>query len=222
MPEQEPETQNYDRYITALFAAEDEALRTARQEMQREGLPGINVSASEGKLLHVLALLGSPRRILEIGTLGGYSAIWLARALPPDGKLVSLELDAHHADVARRNLERAGLAQKVEVRVGPAAESLTRMAAEGEPLFDMVFIDADKDGYVEYLKLAVPLVREGGLILGDNTLPDAVLDPAADSGTKRYNAAVAARSDLVSIIVPVLRNQGIDGLCISIKKGPNA
>ena len=222
MPEHEPATQNYDRYITALFAAEDEALRSAREEMQREGLPSINVSASEGKLLHVLTLLGGPRRILEIGTLGGYSAIWLARALPEDGKLVSLELDAHHADVARQNLERAGLAHKVEVRVGPARETLARMAAEGEPLFDMVFIDADKDGYVEYLKQAAPLVREGGLILGDNTLPDAVLDPAADSGTKRYNAAVAAHPDLVSIIVPVLRSQGIDGLCISVKKSSGA
>jgi predicted O-methyltransferase YrrM len=217
MSAQEKTTQNYDRYITGLFAQEDDALRLAREESQREGLPEINVSASEGKVLHTLALLIGAGRILEIGTLGGYSAIWLARALPADGKLISLEIDPHHAEVARRNIERAGLAQKVEVRVGPALQSLARMTEEGEAPFDLVFIDADKDGYVDYLKQAGPLVRDGGLILGDNTLPDAVLDPAGDSGAKRYNTAVSDRPDLASIIVPVLRNQGIDGLLVSIK-----
>ncbi len=216
MPESISVLGDYDAYIRQSFAEEDEALRTTRAEMQREGLPGINVSASEGKVLHVLALLTGAKRILEIGTLGGYSATWLARALPPDGKLISLEIDPHHAEVARRNVERAGLADKVEVRVGPALESLARMEAEGP--FDLVFIDADKDGYVEYLRKVMPLVREGGLILGDNTLPDAVLDPAADSGTKRYNTAVAAHPDLVSILLPVLRGHGVDGLLVSIKR----
>ncbi len=211
-------THAYDQYISALFAPGDAVLHDALADMKRENVPGINVSASEGKLLHVLALLSRPRRILEIGTLGGYSAIWLARALPEDGKLISLELDPHHADVARRNIERAGLSRKVEIRVGPALDSLTRMTADGEAPFDLLFIDADKDGYVDYLRLAAPLVRAGGLILGDNTLPDAVLDPAGNSGTKRYNASVAAHPDLVSIIVPVLRSRGIDGLLISVKK----
>ena len=186
--------------------------------MQRGNLPEINVSASEGKLLHMLARLFQPKRILEIGTLGGYSAIWLARALPPTGKMVSLELDAHHAEVAEHNIARAGLASQVEVRVGPASETLARMTADGEPLFDLVFIDADKDGYVDYLHAALPLLRPGGLLLGDNTLPDAVLDPAATSGTKRYNTAVAAHLDLDSILIPVLRNHGIDGLLVSIKR----
>ena len=208
----------YDRYISRTFAPEDDGLREAREEMQREGLPEINVSSSEGKLLHVLALMSGATRILEIGTLGGYSTIWLARALPPDGRLITLELDAHHAEVARRSIERAGLAGKVEVRVGPALASLTRMEAEGEAPFDMAFIDADKDGYVEYLAKAVALVRDGGLILGDNTLPDAVLDPAGDSGTKRYNTAVAAHPDLVSALFPVLRDRGLDGLLISVKR----
>ena len=218
MAEWEKTTGAYDNYVTSLFAADDAALLATRAEMQREGLPGINVSACEGKLLHVLALMSGAKRVLEIGTLGGYSATWLARALPEDGKLISLELDPHHADVARRNLEQAGLTPKVEVRVGPALESLAKMEAEGEAPFDLVFIDADKDGYVDYLKKAVPLTREGGLILGDNTLPDAVLTPTADSGTKRYNAAVAAHPDLVSIIVPVLRGNGMDGLLISLKR----
>ena len=218
MPEQEQAMQGYDNYITGLFAAEDEALRAAREEAQREGLPGIHVSASEGKLLHVLALMAGARRILEIGTLGGYSAIWLARALPEGGRLISLEIDPHHAEVARRNVARAGLSGSVEVRVGPASESLSRITNDGEAPFDLVFIDADKDGYVGYLAQAVPLTREGGFVLGDNTLPDAVLDPAAQSGTKRYSAAVAAHPALTSIILPVLRHQGIDGLLVSIKR----
>ncbi len=207
----------YDAYITELLAGEDESLQAAREEMKREGLPSIAVSASEGKLMHVLALLARPRRILEIGTLGGYSATWLARALPPDGKLITLELAPHHAEVARRNLERARLGRQVEVRVGPALELLDKLATEGGEPFDVIFIDADKDNYVNYLEKSLPLLREGGLLLGDNTLPDAVLDPAGDSGTKRYNAAVAARADLVSALAPVLRSQGIDGLTISIK-----
>lgn len=218
MADQISQTGEYNQYISRLFAPEDDALREAREEMQREGLPGINVSASEGKLLHVLALMSGARRILEVGTLGGYSTIWLARALPPDGALVSLELDPHHAEVARRNVARAGLADKVEVRVGPALETLAQMVVDGEAPFDLAFIDADKDGYVDYLKKAVVLVRAGGLILGDNTLPDAVLDPANNTGTKRYNTAVAAHPDLVSALVPVLRDRGLDGLLVSVKR----
>lgn len=208
----------YDGYISQLFAVEDDVLRATRATMQQEGLRPINVSASGGQLLHLLALVSGARRILEIGTLGGYSAIWLARALPADGKLISLELEDHHAAVARRNLAQAGLAEKVEVRVGPALATLTAMAVAGEAPFDLVFIDADKDGYVDYLSKAVALVRDGGLILGDNTLPDAVLDATGDSGTKRYNTAVAAHPALVSTIVPVLRRQGLDGLTISVKR----
>ena len=218
MAEQRSLLQEYDRYISGLFATEDDALRSAREEMLREGMPGISVSASEGKVLHILARIIGARRILEIGTLGGYSTIWLARALPPEGKLTSLEIDTRYAEVARRNLKRAGVEEKVEIRVGPALKSLSRLTAEAEGPFDLVFIDADKDGYVNYLRKAMPLVREGGLVLGDNTLPDAVLDPAAESGTKRYNAEVSARPDLNSILVPVLRSSGIDGLLISIKQ----
>lgn len=210
---------DYDRYVAATFAPEDDALIQTRDEAKREGLPAISVSASGGKVLHVLAKAIGAKRILEIGTLGGYSATWLARALPDDGRLISLELDAHHADVAQRNLDRAGLSAKVEIRVGPASESLDRLAAENAALFDMVFIDADKDGYVDYLHKVLPLVRPGGLILGDNTLPDAVLDPAGDSGTKRYNAAAAAHPALVTALVPTLRSKGIDGLTISVKAG---
>jgi predicted O-methyltransferase YrrM len=218
MAEQRSVLHEYDRYISGLFAPEDDALRSAREEMSREGMPEINVSASEGKVLHVLARAIGAKRILEIGTLGGYSTIWLARALPPQGKLISLEINARYAEVARRNLKRADLADKVEVRIAPALESLSQLEAEAQDPFDLVFIDADKEGYTNYLRKAMPLLREGGLVLGDNTLPDAVLDPVADSGTKRYNAEVSARTDLISILLPVLRNRGIDGLLISIKQ----
>ena len=214
----EKSMQNYDHYISQLFAVEDDLLQATRAAMQQAGLPQINVSASGGQLLHLLALTSGARRILEIGTLGGYSAIWLARALPADGKLISLEIDEHHAEVARHNLAQAGLDTKVEVRVGPALATLTAMEQAGEAPFDLVFIDADKDGYVAYLQKAVALVRDGGLILADNTLPDEVLTATAESGTKRYNAAVAAHPALVSSIVPVLRRQGLDGLTISVKR----
>ena len=209
--------EQYDRYIAALFAPEDEALRDALAEMDREHIPSIQVAATQGKLLSLLVAMTGARRILEVGTLGGYSAIWMARALPPDGKLVSLELETHHADVARRNIARGGLSGRVEVRVGPAAQTLADMAATGEPPFDLAFIDADKGGYVDYLRLAYPLVREGGLILADNTLPDAILEGAEETGTMRYNAAVAAHPGLISVIIPAIK-RGVDGLTVSLKK----
>jgi caffeoyl-CoA O-methyltransferase len=222
MDNQEQLFQAYDDYTARLFAVEDDALQATRAVMQQEGLRPINVSATGGQLLYLLALMAGARRILEIGTLGGYSATWLARALPPAGRLITLELDEHHAAVARRNLAAAGLAAQVEVRVGPALASLSALQAAGEPPFDLVFIDADKDGYSAYLEYAVALVREGGLILADNTLRPEMLDDAADGGAKRYNAAVAAHDALVSTIVPVLRSEGLDGLTISIKRSPFA
>jgi predicted O-methyltransferase YrrM len=217
MLEETPE--NFNAYIERLFASEDDVLREARAEMEREGVPRINVSPTEGKMLHLLVLLTGARRILEIGTLGGYSAIWLARALPADGKLISLELDSHHAEVSRRNLERAGMANRVEVRVGPAAKTLTQMRQSGEAPFDVVFIDANKDGYPEYLDLVLPLTRMGGTILADNTLSGSILDPGSDSDIARYNAAVSSHPDLVSVILPVLRGSGLDGLLVSVKRG---
>lgn len=214
----ELDTHAYNNYIASLFAPQDSVLRETIATMEREGIPGINVSATEGSLLHVLALAVGARRILEIGTLGGYSGIHFARALPGDGRLITLEIDEHHAAVARRNFDRAGVAPKVEVRVGPAAETLRRMAAAGEPPFDLIFIDADKDSYETYLRLSLPLLREGGLLLGDNTLPGAVLT-GEDSGTKRYNAAVAESAQLTTTVVPILRQYGIDGLTVSFKRG---
>ena len=186
--------------------------------------------------MQMLCRLTNARRILELGTLGGTSAIWLARALPDGGKLVSLELDEHFAQVARRSIEGAGLSDRIEVRVGPALDTLSAMNANGEDLFDVVFIDADKSNYPFYLEACLPLLREGGLLLADNALPDAVLPgddvvdaDAAPNGPKTYNAQIAAHPGLESIILPVLRPigedvlraRGIDGLAISLKTHPS-
>jgi caffeoyl-CoA O-methyltransferase len=212
------ETYAYDRYIAGLFAPQDDALGQTITAMERDRIPMINVSESEGKLLHVIAKMIGARRILEIGTLGGYSGIHLARALPREGKLITLEIDSRHAETARANFRAAGVGDRVEVRVGPAAITLREMANAAPAPFDLIFIDANKDGYTEYLELSLPLLRVGGVLLADNTLPDAVLT-GEESGTTRYNAAVASHQDLTTIIVPILRQRGLDGLTVSVKTG---
>jgi predicted O-methyltransferase YrrM len=149
-----------DGYIEDLFGTSDEVLEATLRDSRRGGLPDINVSPNQGRLLQLLVEIAGARRILEIGTLGGYSAIHLARGLPEAGRLISLELDEHHADVARNNLERAGLSEVVEIRVGDAHELLTDLAEKDEGPFDLVFIDADKEGYPDYLEAVLPLIRE--------------------------------------------------------------
>ena len=209
-----------DGYIERLFAVEDEALAENRAATEAAGLPSIAVTPTLGKLLYLVARLVSARRVLEVGTLGGYSTTWLARALPADGRLVTLELDAAHARVARENLERAAVAGLVDIRVGPALASLQAMARDGEPPFDLVFIDADKVGYVDYLDWSVRLSRPGTVILADNVIRDGrVLDEvpeaASDRGIKRFNEALAAHPRLESLILPIVRDD-YDGLSVSL------
>ena len=218
MAELETINQQYEHYIRRMFAPEDAVLAEIRAEMAREQIRPINVSPTGGKTLQFFAHLIGARRILEIGTLGGYSATWLARALPADGRLISLELEQHHAEVSRRNLAQAGVGDKVEVRVGPAATTLQQMRAAGEAPFDLVFVDANKDGYPEYLELSLPLLRNGGLLLADNTLRQDILDTTPTSGIAQYNAAVAAHPELVSIMIPMLHSHGFDGLLVSMKQ----
>jgi predicted O-methyltransferase YrrM len=210
-----------DRYIEELFVPADAALEQGLADAAAAGLPAIAVSPTEGKLLHLLARLVQPRRALEIGTLGGYSTTWLARALAPGGRLVTLELSDRHAEVARRNLARAGVGDLVEVRVGPAAAALRSMIAAGEPPFDLVFIDADKEGYPEYLELSLRLARPGALLLADNVIRHGrVLEPSADpraEGARAFNARLAAHPRLESVILPIYRGD-LDGLSISIVK----
>jgi caffeoyl-CoA O-methyltransferase len=207
-----------DAYIEELFAPPDEALDAALEESRRAGLPEIQISPNEGVLLAVLAQIAGTRRILEIGTLGGYSAIHLARALPEDGALISLEIDERHAEVARNNVKRAGLEGKVEIRVGDAKVLLARVVEREEGPFDLVFIDADKEGYPEYLEWALRLSRPGSLILADNTIRGgSVIDPRNDSAraTREFNEKVAEDPRLFGIVLPLIRER-IDGLAIAL------
>ena len=211
-----------DQYIEALLNPQDEALAQNLQNAQAAELPTINVSPNEGKLLYLFTKIAGAKRVLEIGTLGGYSTTWLARALPADGKVITLELDQKHADVARNNLDRAGVADRVEVRVGRASETLRALIDQHEAPFDLIFIDADKTGYVEYLDLSLQLAHEGTVILADNLIRNGrVFDeqPRDESarGAKAYNESIAARPELESIILPIIR-QNLDGLSISIVK----
>lgn len=206
-----------DDYIEERFAPQDEALEAAVRESRRAGLPEIQVSPNEAKLLQLLAEMVGARRILEVGTLGGYSAIHFGRVLPEDGTLISLEIDGRHAEVARENVERAGLGGKVEIRVGDARELLARIAEEDEGPFEVVFIDADKEGYPEYLEWALKLTRPGSLILGDNTVRGgSILDPRDDSAraTNEFNERIAGDPRLSAIVLPILRER-IDGLTIA-------
>jgi caffeoyl-CoA O-methyltransferase len=207
-----------DAYVEERFACDDPALQAARADARDAGLPDISVSPVEGRLLQVLVGLAGARRILEIGTLGGYSAIWMARALPAGGRLVSLEINPHHAAVASRSIARAGLADRVEVRVGRALDLLAAMTAPGaaETPFDAAFIDADKTAYPEYLDACLRLVRPGGLILADNVIRGGtVIEPEADDARAiaRFNDRIATDPRLAGVIVPVMRER-VDGLAI--------
>ncbi len=214
-----------DGYISSLFAQEDEALTAALQEMREAGLPEISVSPVLGKFLCLLAKLAGARRILEIGTLGGYSSIWLARALPEDGQLITLEINPLHAKIARRNLARAKLLGLVEVREGPALELMRKLVASGEGPFDMIFIDADKETYPEYFELALKLSRRGTLIAADNVIrAGAVLDPATRAsdpmvaGAVRFAGALANCPEADATIVQWIGTKGHDGVALAIVK----
>jgi len=213
-----------DRYITDLFGLADEDLSAAIEASARGGLPSIQVSPPQGKLLHLLARAIGARRILEIGTLGGYSGTWLARALPSDGRLVTLELDPHHAEVARGNFARAGLAERVDVRVGRALDSLPKLADEGLGPFDLVFIDADKAGYPDYLTWSLRLSRSGTLIVADNVVRRAAIDePTSDDpnvrGIRRFNEMLAREKRVSATIFQTVGVKGYDGLAVALVTG---
>ncbi len=209
-----------DRYITDVLVPGDAALDAAMAAITDAGLPPISVSAPQGKLLHILALAVGARRILEVGTLGGYSTIWLARALPADGRLVTLELDPRHAGVATANIDRAGLSGVVEVRVGAALETLPVLAAEGRGPFDLVFIDADKPSNADYFEWALRLGRVGTTIVVDNVVRNGkVADPdCADAdveGVRRLNALLASEPRVVATAIQTVGSKGYDGFAVA-------
>jgi caffeoyl-CoA O-methyltransferase len=203
-----------ERYVADLFAPEDELLADLRRAMDRANFPRIYISAEEGKLLQVLLRAVDARRVLELGTLGGYSAIWMGRALPPDGRLITIEKRAERAELAREYIGRAGLSDRVEVSVGEADRLLEQLANE-EP-FDVVFIDADKEGYPRYLEWSAGHVRSGGLVIADNALKSGRVlerdsrDPEV-VGIQEFNRRVAHDPRFTSIVVPTR-----DGVAIAL------
>ncbi len=213
-----------DGYLVDRFVPADAILDAALQASELAGLPRINVAPNQGKLLHLLARSCSARTILEIGTLGGYSAIWLARALPPGGRLITLEVDPTHAEVARANLANADLAAVVQVLVGPALELLPRLVEDGVGPFDLIFIDADKPNGAAYVDWALRLSRPGSLIIVDNVVRDgAVID--ADStdanvqGTRRVLELLASEPRLSATALQTVGSKGYDGVAIALVIG---
>jgi len=213
-----------DDYLVSELLPPDDALDRALAASAAEGLPSIQVSPAQGRLLEILARAQRARSILEIGTLGGYSTIWLARALPPGGRLITLELDAHHADVARRNVARAGLEQVVQIRVGPALDSLRALAAERREPFDFIFIDADKTGYPEYFRHSLTLSRRGTMIIADNVVREgAVADAASDDPNVRavrtLLGMMANEARVISTVLQTVGSKGYDGFSVALVIG---
>jgi predicted O-methyltransferase YrrM len=208
-----------DRYLADRLLAPDAALDAALAASAAAGLPAHGVSPTQGRLLELLARIQGARAILELGTLGAYSTIWLARALAPGGRLVTLELDAGYAEVARENLARAELADVVEVRVGPARETLAALASEGHDPFDLVFIDADKARNAEYLAAALELSRPGTVIVADNVIRGGTVlhgDDASAVGVRRFFDLIAAEPRLHATTIQTVGEKGYDGFALAV------
>jgi predicted O-methyltransferase YrrM len=213
-----------DRYIGDLLIGDDAVLDAVLEANVAAGLPGIDVSKPQGKLLELLARMLGAAQILELGTLGGYSTIWLARALPDGGRLVTLEFDPHHAEVASANIARAGLSDRVEVRIGPALETLPKLAAEGLGPFDLIFIDADKRNYPGYFEWALKLARPGTLIVADNVVRNgAVADPESSDrnvlGARGLHELVAAEPRVSATTIQTVGAKGHDGFMVILVQG---
>ena len=210
-----------DTYISSQLIPSDAVLEATLAASTAAGLPQIAVSAPQGKQLHLLALLMGARNILEIGTLGGYSTIWLARALPPGGHLITLEADPKHAEVAGANIAQAGLSGVVELRQGRALDTLPQISEELRGPFDLIFIDADKENIPQYFIWAMQLSRRGSLILVDNVIRDgAVIDPANDDariqGVRRFNEMLAAEPRVAATTIQTVGNKGYDGFTMAL------
>ena len=210
-----------DQYTTDLLLPSDPALDAALASSEAAGLPSISVSPSQGKLLMLLAQLAGAKQILEIGTLGGYSSIWLARALAPGGRLITLEANPKHAEVARGNIARAGLAEVVEVRLGDARAGIQQLAAEGRGPFDLIFIDADKQSIPHYLEWSLKLSHRGSLIIVDNVIRDgALIDAKSEDpnvlGARRMHEMLAAEPRVSATTIQTVGSKGYDGLTLAL------
>jgi predicted O-methyltransferase YrrM len=213
-----------DDYITRMLLPADTVLEAALEASRAAGLPPIAVTPAQGKLLHILARLQGARRILEIGTLGGYSTIWLGRALPADGKLLTVEVNPEYAKIARENISRAGLDAVVDLRLGPALETLPRIAAEGAGPFDLIFIDADKHNIPKYFEISCGLSRLGSLIIVDNVVRDGrVLDAKSHDpdiqGIRRFNQLLSRKQGVCATALQTVGAKGYDGFAILLVTG---
>jgi predicted O-methyltransferase YrrM len=210
-----------DRYLVETLVPSDPALDAALRTSAEHGLPAINVAPNQGKLLHLLARTMSARNILEIGTLGGYSTIWLARALPPGGKLITLEADAKHATVARSNVARAGLADVVELILGRAIDTLPKLAHDRRGPFDLIFIDADKPSVPDYFTWGLRLARPGSVIIVDNVVReghviDAASTDASVQGVRRFMEMLAHEPRVTASALQTVGSKGYDGFAIAV------
>jgi predicted O-methyltransferase YrrM len=213
-----------DGYFSDLLIPRDEKLEAALRANHEAGLPSIDVSRLQGKFLELLVQISGARRILEIGTLGGYSTLWLARALPEGGSIVTLEFDPHHAEVARANLLHAGVLDRVEIRVGRAVETLPTLENDADAPFDLIFIDADKESYPEYLEWSLRLSRPGTVIVADNVVRqgkviDADCSDERVQGVRRFAEMVAAETRLSSTVLQNVGSKGYDGLALAVVLG---
>jgi len=210
-----------DEYLAERLIPADAALTAAREANAEAKLPAIDVSPTQGKFLYLLAKIQNARRILEVGTLGGYSTIWLARALPEVGRLITLEIEKRHADVALKNIERAGVAGKVELRLAPAAESLAKLVKEGTEPFDFIFIDADKPNNPVYLEWALRLARVGTIVVVDNVIREGAIvdeksEDASVKGTRRLFDLIAANPKLDATALQTVGSKGYDGFVVAV------
>ena len=215
--------EDVDQYISDLFNDQDSTLEATEQSITEFNIPSISISRNQGKFLMLLAKLCQAKKILEMGTLAGYSTIWLARALPLNGRLISLEYEPLHAEVAQKNIARAGLDHIVEIRVGKAIELLPQLVTEGSGPFDMIFIDADKPPYKEYFDWALKLSRSGTLIVADNVIREGKVLEAESSdemvtGVKRFNEALAANTAVTATIIQTVGSKEHDGMALAIVK----
>lgn len=213
--------QQVDRYFTDALIAPDDGFNKALDANRNAELPAIDVTPLQGKFLELLVRLTDARRVLEVGTLGGYSTLWIARAIQPDGLVVTLELEPRHAEIAKKNFAAAGLADRVDLRVGAAAETLAALVEQRVAPFDFIFIDADKASYPEYLQWSLKLSRPGTLIVADNVVRDGkVIDPDHPDpniqGVRRFTEMVAGETRLCSTVLQTVGSKGYDGFAISI------
>jgi caffeoyl-CoA O-methyltransferase len=215
--------ESVDQFISSRFSRDDAVLRSIDPSLRKAGISNISVSSSQGKLLHLLVLLCRARRILEIGTLAGYSTIWMARALPKGGRLVSIEYNPDHARIAARHISRAGLADRVELRIGTALEVLPALHGKGQAPFDMVFIDADKAPFEQYFTWSLKLTHPGSLIVADNVIRQGrILRPhsrdAAVRGAQRFLKALASSKKVSATVLQTVGPKGHDGIAVAIVK----